>query len=295
MTFLDFLSPVKRRPWQWFGVFFCMVGLLITLNFVLPPIQKYTLFFTVKPVAAAEKSFLNDGVESAEKISEMIAGWAKDPNFQQAILKSANVKVSGLKRKMAARKQNRLNVFWTLKLSGKDLEKADKLIIAIENQLMEKIKEINKDSVIPINITQPQVAVEPLQVPLSWIIIAAILLGISFATIISYFRESFLGRVSFLEQISDIFPKSAILRITKKVGKHDLRQIDDFTQTFQSPRLISTFSIAGKYFEVAAVSSCSYEEDTPILLVRLGETTLHELHNLEATLGDGIGIIVFER
>lgn len=295
MTFLDFLSPVSRRPWQWVGVFLCTAGLLIALNFVLPPVQKYTLFFTVKPVAAAEKSFLNDGVESAEKISEMIAGWAKDPNFQQAVLKSAEVDISGLKRKMAARKQNRLNVFWTLKLSGKDIEKSGKLILAIEDQLMLQIEEVNKNSVIPVNITQPRVAIEPLQVPLSWVIVAAILLGIAFSTIISYFRESFWRHVSFLEQISDIFPESAILRITKKVGKHDLRQINDFIQTFESPRLISTFPIAGKYFEITAISACDHEEDTPILLIRLGETKLHELQNLEATLGDGIGIIVFER
>ncbi len=295
MTFLDFLSPVSRRPWQWIGVFLCTTGLLIALNFVLPPVQKYTLFFTVKPVAAAEKSFLNDGVESAEKISEMIAGWAKDPNFQQAVLKSADVNVSGLKRKMAARKQNRLNVFWTLKLSGKDIKNADKLILAIENQLTKTIEEINKDSVIPVNITKPQTAMEKLQVPLSWVIFAAILLGIAFSTLFSYFRESFLERVSFLEQVSDIFPESAILRVTKKVGKHDLRQINDFTQTFESPRLISTFPVAGKYFEITPTSVCNHTEDTPILLVRLGETKLHELQNLEATFGDGIGIIVFER
>jgi hypothetical protein len=267
----------------------------VTLNFFLPPIQKYTLFFTVKPVATAEKSFLNDGVESAEKIAEMISGWAKDPNFQQAVVHTSGVDISGLKRKMSARKQNRLNVFWTLNLSGKDIPNADKLVTAIQSILKKKIEETNEDSVIPIKITDPNVAIEPLKIPLSWLIIIALLMGTGLATVIVYFYESFTGRVSFIQQIADIFPTSALLRVNATVGKHDLRQITEFTETFESPRLISTFPVAGKYFEIAPIRICTQEEGTPILLVNLGETRLRELQNLEAIFGDGIGIIVFEK
>ncbi len=295
MTPLDFLSPITRRPLQWFCVFFSTIVILIGLSFLLPPVQKHTIFFTVKPVAAAEKSFLNDGVESAEKIAEMIAGWAKSPGFQQTIIKISGEKVSGLKRKMAARKQNRLNVFWTLKLSGKDILKAEKLISAIQENLTKKFEEINKDSVIPIKITTPHVATEPLKIPFSWIILFSIIMGFGMATIIAYFRESLSGRISFVEQITNIFPESAILRVNTKVGKHDLRQINDFTETFESPRLVSTFPVAGKYFEIAAIKTCTSEESTPILLVNLGETRLRELQNLKAIFGDGLGIIVFEK
>jgi hypothetical protein len=295
MTILDFLSPITRRPLQWFFTFFSTIIIIVTLSFILPSVQKHTIFFTVKPVAAAEKSFLNDGVESAEKISEMIAGWAKSPNFQQDIIRISNVEISGLKRKMAARKQNRLNVFWTLKLSGKDIVKSEKLISAIQDNLMTKIEEINTDSVIPIKITTPHVATEPLKIPLSWILLAAILGGFGIATIMAYFREAFSGKISFVEQITDIFPGSAILRVNTKAGKHDLRQINDFTETFESFRLVSTFPVAGKYFEIAPITTCTSEESTPILLVNLGETRLRELQNLEAIFGDGIGIIVFEK
>lgn len=295
MTFLDFLSPVLRRPFQWILVFFLTGGILLSVYFVLPPIEKYTLFFTVKPVAAAEKSFLNDGVESAEKIAEMIAGWAKDPNFQQEVLEIADIEVSGLERKMAARKQNRLNVFWTVNLSGKDLEKADALLAAIQTLLKEEIEQTNVDSVIPIKITDPKLAVEPLTVPLSWVLIAVFILSTACAMIMAYMRESFMGRVSFIEQITDIFPDSALLRVNSKIQKHDMRLIHDFMETFESPHLISTFPIAGKYFEVTSLSDCMKNEGTPLFLVNLGKTTLRELHNLEAIFGDGLGIIVFEK
>lgn len=295
MTFLNFLSPVLRRPFQWIVIFLLTGIALFSLYFILPSVQKYTLFFTVKPVAAAEKSFLNDGVESAEKIAEMIAGWAKDPNFQQEVLKMADVDISGLKRKMAARKQNRLNVFWTVNLSGKDLEKANALLTAIQTLLAEEIRQTNVDSVVPIKITDPKLAVEPLTVPLSWVVIAVLVLSIACATIMAYIRESFLGRVSFIEQITDIFPDSALLRINSKIAKHDTRLIRDFMETFEVPHLISTFPVAGKYFEITPLSDCMKKEGTPLFLVNLGETTLRELHNLKAIFGDGIGIIVFEK
>lgn len=295
MTFLDFLSPVLRRPLHWISIFLLTGAVLLSLYSVLPPIEKYTIFFTVKPVAAEEKSFLNDGVESAEKIAEMIAGWAKDPNFQQEVLKIAEVDVSGLKRKMAARKQNRLNVFWTVNLSGKDLEKADALLAAIQTLLKEEIEQTNIDSVIPIKITDPKLAVEPLTVPLSWVLIAVFILSVACATIIAYVRESFRGYISFVEQVYEIFPESAVLRINEKIAKHDQRQMNDFIETFELPRLVSTFPIAGKYFEVTPLADCMKKEGTPLLLVHLGKTKRRELQNLNAILGDGIGIIVFEK
>lgn len=295
MTFLDFLSPVLRRPFQWILSFLLIAGMVVSVKYILPPIEKHTMFFTVKPVAAEEKSFLNDGVESAEKIAEMISGWAKDPNFQQDVLKTSGVNISGLKRKMAARKQNRLNVFWTLQLSGKDTQKSDALLSAIETLLTQKIEETNIDSVIPIKITKPHTAKEPLEIPLSWVILAALVLGLGGATVLSYFRESFLGRVSFVEQIHEVFPESAIFSTNTKIEKHDARRMNEFLETFELPHLIGTFSVAGKYFDITSISKCMETEGTPLLLVKLGETTLRELRNLEATFGDNIGIIVFEK
>lgn len=295
MTFLDFLSPVRRQPLQWIGVFLGSIALLIGLYFILPPIEKHTIFFSVKPVASAEKSFLNDGVESAEKIAEMISGWAKDPNFQQDVIKESGVKISGLKKKMAARKQNRLNVFWTLKLSGAERQNGELLITSIKKLLTEKIKDINANSVIPINITTPHVAIEPLTIPFSWVLIATIILALAIATIASYLRESLTGKVSFFEQIEELFPHAAILRIGTKAGKHDIRLINDFTATFESPRLVSTFPVAGEYFEITSIADCNEDTDTPIILVSMGKTSLRELQNMYAIFGDELGIIVFEK
>ena len=295
MTFLDFLSPVRRNPRQWLGLFGGLLVLLFGLYFIIPPVEKYTMFFSVKPVAAAEKSLLNDGVESAEKIAEMISGWAKDPNFQQDIIRESGVKLSGIKRKMAARKQNRLNVFWTLQLSGAERIHGEALVSTIETLLLAKIEANNVDSVIPIKITTPHIAVEPLTIPFSWIIIAVLVIAFAIATIVSFLRESLSGSVSFIEQINELFPHSALLRVETKVGKHDIRLIDNFTNTFESPRLVSTFPVAGKYFEVATISECNTEEETPILLVQMGKTSLRELQNMYAIFGDEIGIIVFEK
>ncbi len=294
MSFLSSLSPLLRKPFLWMGTFLLTGALIITLYFVLPPVQKYTLFFSVKPVATEDKSFLNDGVESAEKIAEMIAGWAKSPSFQQDILKIAEVDISGLKRKMAARKQNRLNVFWTLKLSGKDLAKADALITAIQKKLTQTIEDINRDSVIPVKITRLEVAAEPLTIPLSWVMVIAIILGIGFSTLFLYLQESLRGRVSFIDQVEKIFPLSPLLRINTQIGKHDSQLIGDFGCSFSAPKFISTFPIAGKYFELTAISAFQ-EEHTPILLIQLGNTQLRELENLKAIWGDNVGLIVFEK
>ena len=268
---------------------------MIGLYFVVPPIEKHTMFFSVKPVAAAEKSFVTDGVESAEKIAEMISGWAKDPNFQQDIISQSGIKISGLKRKMAARKQNRLNVFWTLQLSGAERAHGQELTTTIQKLLIQKIEENNVDSVVPIKITTPHIAMEPLTVPLLWVIIAVIILSLAAATIITYLRESLIGSVSFLEQVTEIFPYAAILRIDNQAGKHDIRLLNNFSDTFISPRLISTFPVAGKYFEITNVGELNSEEDTPILLVQMGSTTIRELHIMQAIFGDEVGIIVFEK
>ena len=293
MTFLEFLSPLKRKKWLFLALWAGLsVGLYFFAGF-LPQIQKTTIFFTVKPVAVEGKSFVNDGVESAECVAEMIAGWAKDPNFLQAIQDEAGIKVPKLKKKISAKKQNRLNVFWTLKLWGAEAKNSRKLAESLSNVLTETLARINQDSAVPVHITDPQIFIEPLEIPKSWIWATAIILALFFAGFYIYNAESWRGKVSFLPQVKEVFHKTPIFQVAGKIKSHDKRQIDLFLRSFQSPRLISTFPQAGKFFEIYNPNSL-VELDTPILLVKLGETTIRELENNRAIFGRNVGIIVFE-
>lgn len=293
MTFLEFLSPLRRRK-----LLFVLFWILATIALffcakLLPKVEKTTIFFTVKPVAAADKNFVNDGVESAERVAEMIAGWAKDPNFLKSIQDEAGIIIPKLEKKIAARKQNRLNVFWTLKLSGKERQNSAKLANSLSVNLDEAITRLNEGSAVPLKITQPQIFSEILEIPEEWIWAAAIIIALFFAGFSIYGLESLYGKVSFQEQVWNIFSETPIFQVSEKIGQHDKHQIELFLRTFESPRLISTFPTAGKFFEVAKPNSI-IENDTPILLVRLGDTTLRELENNLAIFGDDIGIIVFE-
>ena len=293
MTFLEFLSPLRRKKWFFLLLLVILsVGLYFFAGF-LPTVEKTTVFFTVKPVSVEGKSFVNDGVESAERVAEMIAGWAKDPNFLKSIQDKAGIKIPKLKKKISARKQNRLNVFWTLKLSGQEKQNSAKLADSLATNLDESISRLNSDSAVPLKITKPQVFSEILEIPDSWIWAAAIIMALFFAGFSIYTYESLHGKVSFHEQILDIFPETPVLQVAEKMGQHDERQIELFLRTFESPRLISTFPAAGSFFEVAKPYSI-IENDTPILLVKLGETTLRELENNLAIFGDDLGIIVFQ-
>jgi hypothetical protein len=293
MTFLEFLSPLKRKKGLFVLLWLIMAGMMFFFAGFLPTIEKTTVFFTVKPVAVADKSFINDGVESAERVAEMIAGWAKDPNFLKSIQDEASIKIPKLKKKISARKQNRLNVFWILKLSGKEAIYSQKLSESLSVVLDKTISRLNEDSAVPLQITAPQIFSENLEIPKEWIFLISLFIAFFLAGFLVYGTESLYGKISFHEQVWNIFSETPIFQVPEKIGKHDKHQIELFLRTFESPRLISTFPTAGRYFKVVDPNSIA-ELDTPILLVKMGETTIRELENNLAIFGDDIGIVVFE-
>ncbi len=294
MTFLESLSPLKRKKWLFLVLWVILSVMLYFFAGFLPTVEKTTVFFTAKPVAVEGKSFTNDGVESAERVAETIAGWAKDPNFLEKIQDEAGIKIPKLKKKISARKQNRLNVFWTLKLWGKEAKNSRKIAESLSKVLQETIDRINEDSAVPLKISDPQIYIEPLKIPKSWLWLTAFILALFFAGFGIYLAESWRGKVSFISQIKEIFVKSPTYQVAEKLGTHDERQLNLFLQSFENPRLISTFATAGKFFEIYNPNSLT-APDTPILLVKLGETSLRELENNLAIFGDKVGIIVFEK
>ena len=89
MNFLEFFSPLFRQKVAT-GVAILASGILVFLGInLLPESQKTTLYFSVKILETSESKNLKDPPESAAKLAETIAGWAKDPGFRAEILTRA--------------------------------------------------------------------------------------------------------------------------------------------------------------------------------------------------------------
>ncbi len=298
MNFIEFLSPVIRRKNQ-FVLTFLLVSLLSYggTQFI-PVVKKTTIYFSVKPLSSeteGTQAFSLDPSESASKIAEMISGWAKNPGFRQEILETSQIEISSFKKKLTARKQNRMNVFWTLKLYGKEIKHTEKLTQALLAVFEKHFKEFNENNAAQYGISHPSVFKETQVIPVSWIVVAIVFLSffVSFCGV--YLQESLSQTVSFLTQVKRVFSKSSILRISQKLGSHDEKLLEQFILTFVSPRFIATFKSANDHFSLASAQDIDFENDTPILLVKLGETTTVELENLKAIYGKKVGVIVFER
>ena len=147
----------------------------------------------------------------------------------------------------------------------------------------------------PAEITSPRIFHELRSFPLAWLIIAMLIIAGLGSIASIYLYEAFTGRVSFAEQLEELFLESPILFIDQRLGKQNPKLLEQFILTFTSPRLIGTFDDARKHFALAPIDAVDEEVDTPVLLVKLGETKLRDLKNLGAIFGDEIGIIVFER
>lgn len=295
MDFSTALSPLIRNK-KLFLFFFLLIGLVLYVGYKFIPVYtKTTIYFTVKPVQAIEKEQLSDGVEGAEKLAETIAGWAKDPGFREKILTKSGVYVPKLKKKLSSRKQNRLNVFWTIKLDQNEADKSEALTKGTISAIAAAIEEFNVDNIFPLQITPPRTFTETQTIPLSWILPAILLLSLFGAAAKVYVLSAINGKISYVDQIRTIFDKAPIIQIEATIGSHDERILEQFILTFDSPRLVGTFPVAGEYFTLAPADSINEQRDTAVLIVKLGETPLTELQNLAAIFGPEVGVIVFKK
>jgi len=295
MPIADLLSPLKRQ-----FVAFAFTLLVVTFGVyallqLFPETQKTTVYFSLKPLVTDQGTQTFDHAESTMKMAEAMAGWAKNPQFREDIAAEAEVVIDNFKRKLAARKQNYINVFWTLKLQNEEIEHRDKVVAALLSQIDNRFTELNEGSSAPYAMTRPEVFSEGQTLP-SWVIVVvSLLLGVTFATIAAYLKESIGGRTSFNAQIKALFPESPILVMPEKLGKHDEKLLEQFILTFESPCLIGTFPASEKHFSLSPADTINHNSDTPVLLVKLGETTLNELENLKAIFGENLGLIVFNQ
>lgn len=298
MNFVEFLSPLLRRKWTFLGLFIILSGLIFGSFFLLPPVEKTTVYFSVKPTLASQEvqnQYSLDPVEASSKVAEAFAGWAQNPAFRDDVLQESGVYIEHFKRKLTARRQNRVNVFWTMKLWGEEVTHAEKVTQALITTFNKYLVDFNEKNTFPFEITEPKISGEMSLFPLSWILIGSIFVGFILAFGGIYLWESFTDRLSFVSQIYNGMPEGVILRVNSTLGTHDANLIEQFVLTFESPRLISTFRGAEKFFSLAPTDSIDEEIDVPVLLVRLGETRIRDLENLVAIFGDEVGIIVFEK
>jgi hypothetical protein len=295
MTFLEFLSPLLRRKHVFFSLFIAICALFTGVYVLLPQTTKVTLYFSIKPLATTEKSVISSNEDRSEKLAEGIAGWEKDPYFRESVLKTAKVWVPNFKRKITARKQNRMNVFWTIQLINEEQVHAQVLAESLVTVLNANLDALNAETEFPVEITEPRIFSETQDIPLLWVIPAILILAFGFSIISIYAYESLGGRVSYMRQIQELLPESPILRVNQEIEKHDSRLLEQFIMTFDSPQIIGTFPVAGQFFQLAPQETIDEVRDTPILLVKLGETKLREIENLIAIFGDELGLIVFEK
>ena len=146
MPLSDLFSPLKRQ----FGLF-SIVLLVVSLGVyalfqLLPETQKTTVYFSLKPVLTESQAPTFDHAESTMKMAEAMSGWAKNPQFREDIASEAGVVISNFKRKLAARKQNYINVFWTLKLQDEEIQHRDKVVAALLSQIDKRFIELNTAS-----------------------------------------------------------------------------------------------------------------------------------------------------
>ncbi len=295
MNLLEFLLPIRRNK----NVFLFLIIIFSTLTWsilqFIPNIEKTTVYFTVKPIKTENINSSLDPVESSMKVAETISGWAKNPAFRQKILDNSGISIYNFKRKISARKQNRTNVFWTISLYGDEQKFSQKITDSLIKTFNKEFQDFNQNNSFPFGITNPTIFYDKQNIPFSWKIFASIILGIILALFFTYFYASFTGIISFSTQVKNIFKNSSILVISEKIGLHDVKLIEQFILTFDSPRLVGTFLEAEKHFSLAGFDEVNLETDTPILIVKIGQTKISELKNLRAIFGENLGIIIFER
>lgn len=296
MTFLDFLSPLFRKRYVFLGLWGIFSIIFIGLLHFLPSYTKANIYFSVKPLSGAEQSFVTEPAEASEKLAETIAGWASDPGFRTEILEAADTYIPNFKRKISARKQNRLNVFWTLNFVGEAEKKsAEKIVNATALVLKNNIEKFNAETPFVLSITPLRISYLGEALPYFWIGIGIVIASFFLSAFVLYFEQSVKGKILFVHQVTDLFPETPLIKLSQKIGKHDERLLEQFILTFDSPRLVGTFPRAEKHFSLAPRDSINEDRDTPVLLIKMGETNLDEVQNLSAIFGDEIAIVIFKQ
>lgn len=298
MYIADFFASIHRQKINVIILFIFFFATFFTGSLLLPQMEKTTVYFSLKPITTADQDgtfVMSNGIEEGSKVAETIAGWAQNPGFREEILQKAGVEIDNFKNKLSAQKQNRLNVFWTLKLSGREISYSQRLTNALVQVFEKDFADFNKNSAFPFGYSRPSIFTKKVIISPVIKIIASLFASGFFTVIFFFFWGSWNGRLLFGQTVRDIFPKTPTIKLSKKLGKHDQKLLQHFLNTFQNPKLISTFSAAENHFSIESIEKINIENESPILLIRIWDTKVEDIENMRAILGEDIGIIFFER
>lgn len=286
MTITEYFGSLQRQfVLALTGFIFCTGATLIALESLIPPVNKITIYYTVQPLKTNNAAPLMDPQESSMKFAEAMSGWAKNPGFRQEVLDLAQVQIGNFKRKITATKQNRFNVFWTLKLAESEADMAEALKQALIQRLNQKVTEYNTNNPSPFALSEPSVAGEIRVIPMLWKILASMVVGLGVLLILPLWREAWLGRLWSQSQLGTISPerimktdywqrfhqqksgKKVLFLSPKKAKALDLTSDDKRSEKDQSVYIFAEFGLADAQSVVNAYAENNCRGDTYVVIV----------------------------
>lgn len=296
MEIRDILRPLRQ-----FGFVFVILGLVFSALVWLGMASstngnKSTLYFSVISQGQAPNGDHQAATEGAERMAEAISGWAKDPAFRQQILDGASpnnngqaINIVNFKQKLSARKQNRLNVFYTLSLSGNELDYTQPMLTSLQKNITQSLDQLNTSASYQFGITPPAVYTQSQSYPLGITLPLALLLGFFLSGGLIYLLSAASGRITYRHQVEQLFPGCLVFESTNQ--DHNNALMNQFLLDYDSPRLIQTCKNQKAPFSLNPASSIQSGE-TPILVIDMMKTKTADLQNLSQVFYDEVGIIL---
>ncbi|MCB9809907.1 hypothetical protein H6771_02965 [Candidatus Peribacteria bacterium] len=290
MNLSDIFSPLRRHRAAVLVMTLVLgLGLFALLVWALPSVQRLTLYATVQPLGEEANTTHYYAAEGAERMAETMVGWVKDPAFREEIQRAAGVAIPDMKRKLSARKQNRANVFFTLKIPAEIATSDTALAKALETGLEESLSGYSVAASADYGLFAVRTYSEPWSIPQRWLAITALFMALVLSILLVYLWELWRGVVSYLWQVEALFPLSPVLQVHTPA---DGELLPAFMNQFASPRLIGTPPKWHSQWELHTLDSLDAEGDTPVIVVELGRTRLQEVANLRSICGEDAGVVV---
>ena len=235
MNILDILSPLKRHKIYVLSLFLASFFTLFGLSSLLGETFKTTLFYTVIPTKETPFNNHTYATEGAERVTETIAGWTKNPGFREEILETANLSIDNFKRKISARKQNKLNLIVNLNTDEEESVGIDSLAAATNIVFKQSLDTFNKENSVTFTLQGPDIYTQSRAFPLSWIIAGCLLLAFCFSILTIYLKELLGDKVSFFFQINQFLKEHKVLRIA---SDQDELLLPSFEGSLTSPSIL---------------------------------------------------------
>lgn len=293
MNILDVLSPLFRHKIYVLALFVAAFCSFYVLSTLITQTYKTTLFYTVIPADSPSFNNHSYATEGAERAAEVIAGWTKNPGFREKILEISGAQIDDFKRKINARKQNKLNLVVTLQTNDSESASIPQLTTATQEVFAATLESFNASNAVKFELQGPDVFTQSRLFPLSWILAGCFLLALCFSIVSIYLKELLADKVSFFFQLDNILSGHKMLRMD---ASQDRALLTSFVASLSSPQFILQ-NIEPQYqalFIGTDLEKINPDKHTPVFVIQLGKTTLKEVQNLAHTFGEKSAVIIFE-